>query len=72
MNSEIFESINNLTEKEISLSEVSELLKMSQFEVLGLLREIRQNGINIGIQKKDDDIYLFNYGERELNKEPMV
>ena len=69
MNNEIIESIKNLTEKEISLSEVSSLLDMSQFEVLGLLREIRQNGINIGIQKKDDDIYLFNYGERELNKD---
>ena len=69
MNNEIFESIKNLTEKEISLSEVSSYLDMNQFEVLGLLREIRQSGINIGIQKKDDDIYLFNYGERELNKD---
>lgn len=69
MNNEIFESIKNLTEKEISLSDVSNYLKMSQFEVLGLLREIRQNGINIGVRKKDDDIYLFNYGERELNED---
>ena len=52
MNSDLLESIKNLTEKEISLSEVSSILKMSQFEVLGLLREVRQEGTNIGIQKK--------------------
>ena len=69
MNSDLLESIKNLTEKEISLSEVSSILKMSQFEVLGLLREVRQEGTNIGIQKKDDDIYLFNHGERELSKD---
>ena len=69
MNNDVLESIKNLTEKEISLSSVSELLKINQYEILGLLRELRQDGINIGIQKKDDDIYLFNYGERELNKD---
>lgn len=69
MNNELLESIKNLTEKEISLSQVSEYLKLNEFEILGLLRELRQEGINIGIQKKDDDIYLFNHGERELNKD---
>lgn len=69
MNSELLESIKNLTEKEISLSDVSKYLKLNEFEILGLLRELRQEGINIGIQKKDDDIYLFNHGERELNKD---
>lgn len=69
MNDQLLENIKNLTEKEISLSSVSELLEISQFEVLGLLRELRQEGTNIGIQKKDDDIYLFNHGEREANKD---
>lgn len=69
MNSELLESIKNLTEKEISLSEVSNILKINQFEVLGLLREVRQEGTNIGIQKKDDGIYLFNHGERELSED---
>ena len=69
MNNELLEGIKELTEKEISLSEVSRILEINEFEVLGLLRELRQDGINIGIQKKDDDIYLFNHGERELNKD---
>ena len=37
MNDDVLESIKNLTEKEISLSSVSELLKMKEFEILGLL-----------------------------------
>ncbi len=69
MNNDLLESIKNLTEKEISLSEVCRLLELGGYEVLGLLRELRKEGINIGIQKKDDDIYLFNHGERELNKD---
>ena len=69
MNNDLLESIKNLTEKEISLSEVCHLLELGGYEVLGLLRELRKEGINIGIQKKDDDIYLFNHGERELNKD---
>ena len=69
MNNDLLESIKNLTEKEISLSSVSSILNLSEFEVLGLLRELRQEGTNIGIQKKDDDIYLFNHGERENNKD---
>lgn len=69
MNSDLSESIKNLTEKEISLSSVSSILNLNEFEVLGLLRELRQDGTNIGIQKKDDDIYLFNHGERENNKD---
>ena len=69
MNSDLLESIKNLTEKEISLDDVSSILKMSSFEVLGLLREVRQEGTNIGIQKKNDGIYLFNHGERELGRD---
>lgn len=69
MNNDLSESIKNLTEKEISLSSVSSILNLNEFEVLGLLRELRQDGTNIGIQKKDDDIYLFNHGERENNKD---
>ena len=43
MNSDLSESIKNLTEKEISLSSVSSILNLSEFEVLGVLRELRQD-----------------------------
>ena len=66
MHKDLLESLKKLTEKENSLSSISETLELSQLETLGLLRELREEGTNIGVQKKDDDIYLFNHGEREL------
>ena len=69
MNTELVEKLKELTKKEISLTQVSEELKIPNLEVLGMIREIRNSGVNIGIQKKDNDIYLFNHGERDTNKD---
>jgi len=56
-----------LTQREVGLSEITRILGLNNYEVLSLLRELRQEGINIVNQIRDDDIYLFNQGERELN-----
>lgn len=66
---EFIEKLKELTKKEISLSTVCEELELNDYEVLGLAHELRLEGINIIIQKKDDDIYLFNKGEKELNED---
>lgn len=58
-----------LTSKMISLTEISEILEISNLEVLGLVKELSQKGVNIVIQRKDDDIYLYNQGERDLTGE---
>lgn len=63
---EELEKLKELTKNQISLGEVSKELDKNSFEILGLLHELRSQGINIVIQKKDDDIYMYNYGEREL------
>ena len=63
---EELEKLRELTEKQISLTEVCKELNKNNYEVLGLLHELRLKGINIVIQKKDDDIYMYNHGEREL------
>ena len=68
-NKEIFEKIKEYSEKEISLSEMSNLLELNEYEVLSLIRELRLSGINIVMQQRDDDIYMYNQGERELNEE---
>lgn len=60
------EQLKEMTKKEINLSKVCETLELNEYEVLGLLRELRQEGINIAVQKRDDDIYMLNHGEREL------
>ena len=61
--------LKELTTKEISLTSICEILELNDYEILGLVRELRLEGINIIIQKKDDDIYLFNKGEKELNED---
>ena len=68
VNEEIVEKIKSLTEKEISLSNLCDELKLSEYEVLGIIREIREDGTNILIKKHDDDMYLYNLGEKEINK----
>ena len=66
---EKLELLKILTVKEISLTSICESLEINNFEVLGLVRELRNEGTNISIKQKDDDMYLFNQGERELGKD---
>ena len=63
---EMLEKIKELTTKEISLSDISQVLKINEYEVLALIRELRQLGINIVTQQRDDGIYMYNQGEKEL------
>ena len=58
-----------LTKKEISLSEISRQLEINEYEVMALVRELRLTGINIVTQQRDDDIYMYNHGEKELTDE---
>ena len=62
------EKLKELTKKQMSLTEVCNIFKKNSYEVLGLLHELKLQGINIVLQKKDDDIYMYNHGERELEK----
>lgn len=66
---EKIEKLKELTSKQISLTNLCLELELNAYEVLGLIRELRDKGINIAMQKKDDDIYMFNHGERELSQE---
>lgn len=64
---EKIETLKLLTERSISLSELVDAMESNNLEIMGLIRELRLDGINIVIQNRDDDIYLFNQGERELS-----
>ena len=66
---EKLEKLKSLTLKETSLSSLCKTLELSEYEVLGLVRQIKADGINILTKKHDDDIYLINLGEKEYNKE---
>lgn len=63
---ELLEKLKEWTKKEISITEISKILELNEYEFLGLVRELRLAGINIVTQQRDDDIYLYNQGEREL------
>ena len=66
---EKLEKLKSLTLKETSLSSLCKTLELSEYEILGLVRQIKNDGINILTKKHDDDIYLLNLGEKEYNKE---
>lgn len=65
-NKMLLEKIKELTKKAIKLSDLSRLLEINEYEVMSLIRELRIKGINIITQQKDDDIYLYNHGEKEI------
>ena len=68
MEKEIFykEKLLNYSKKEKSLTDICKLLKLNSYEVLGLVRNLRKDGINIITKKYDDDIYLFNEGTSRI------
>lgn len=65
---ELLEKLTEITKKEISLSKICEILELNEYQILGLLTELKQKGINMAIQQRDDDIYMLNHGERELKE----
>jgi biotin operon repressor len=65
----LLEKLQTLTQKEVSLSSLCSNLEIEEYELLGLVRKLREDGINILTKKHDDDIYLYNLGEKENNKE---
>lgn len=69
---EKIEQIKALTQREISLSELCEKLDLNKYQVLGLINSIREEGINISEKRYDDDIYLFNHGEKINNEESNI
>lgn len=66
---EKLEKLKDLTLKEISLASLCKALELTEYEILGLVRQLRNDGINILTKKHDDDIYLLNLGEKENHKD---
>lgn len=64
MNQQLIEVIKRLTKKEISLSNLKEQTGLNECEILGYGLRLKELGTNIVSIKKDDDIYLFNHGEK--------
>lgn len=65
----LLEQIKELCQKEISLSDLCIELELNEYEVLSLIRILRKEGINIVTKVFDDDIYMFNQGEKDKEEE---
>lgn len=53
-------------EKEISLENLKSNLSMNELEILGTINELKTNGDNILVTKKNDGIYIINHGDAGL------
>lgn len=72
MNKEELKSkLKLLTKKEISITKLCELLELNKWEVLYLIANLKEEGILISKKQKDDDIYLYNHGEKNLNDDEI-
>ena len=65
---ELLEKLKVLAAKGISLSDLCDDLELNEYEVLGLVKILREEGINIVTKRYDDDIYMFNQGEAEIRE----
>lgn len=63
------DKLRRLCSKEKRLFDLCDLLELNEYEILALVRELRCDGINISTKVYDDDLYLFDKGERGYNDE---
>ena len=63
---ELREKLLELLKKESSLEKVCEMLELNEYEALALVKYIQDSGINIVVNARDDDIYMINRGDFEL------
>ena len=66
---ELKSKLKILTKKETSITKICETLEINKWEVLYLISELAKQGIVISKKQKDDDLYLYNQGEKAINEE---
>ncbi len=54
--------------KERSLTQACSELDLNEYEILGLVSNIKNKGINIALKKKTDDIYMIYMGDIEYHE----
>ena len=58
-----------LCSKERNIFDLCNEMKLNEYEILFLVGELRKDGINIITKVYDDDLYLYDLGEKEYNDE---
>ncbi len=69
---EKLEALKKLANREVTLEKVCEKLELTDFEVLGLISKLREQGINISTKTYDDGVHLFNQGEKDLEENHVI
>ncbi len=60
---EMIEELLEIIKKEKNISSLSETLGISEFEILGMVHDLIQNGKNIIVKQYDDGFHLLNKGD---------
>ena len=60
---EIIDDLLEITQKEKHISDVSKYLGLTDFEVLGLVHDLIDSGIDIIVKQYDDGFHLLNHGD---------
>ena len=61
----IIKELRKLCSKERNINYLCDKLKLNEYEILDVVRELRSKGINIITKVYDDNLYLYDNGERE-------
>lgn len=56
-----------LLQKECSLEALAQEFNLSELEIMGYVRMLKNSGENINIAKKSDGIYIENFGDNTIN-----
>lgn len=60
---DLINQLLNLTKKEVHISTISKQLKLSELEILGLIHDLYDRGIDIIVKQYDDGFHLLNQGD---------
>lgn len=67
--SKLLSKVKELTKNEISLDNLSTLLDLNISSTMGLIYNLKSQGLNIVIVNKDNGIFLLNQGERKYTND---
>ncbi len=66
---EILDFLEQHLTKERTISSLSEILDISEFELLGYVYKLREKGINIDYYERDNEAYIIKNNHPDLSKE---
>ncbi len=69
MKKEELENLKKIISKEITLERVCKAMNLSELEILGMISQLKHDGDNILVSKKNDSVYIMDYGDDFIENE---